>query len=291
MDVTYKQEVGVGALVLVGLALFVGLLFWLTDRNVGAAGARVSVLFSNVAGLDQGDPVMVSGVKVGRVETVRLERTGRVTVILTVDGDVAPRLDAGASIAALDFLGSKYIDYSPGVREEPLPSNSVIVGSQKQELTDMAQGVATRANELLGNATALVSEQLAVDLHNTLIATQRGMNTLATVGNGPLISQATATLAAAQATMTRLDSILGSATGKRVDTLTANLAALTQRLGAASASLDTLLGRVNRGEGTLGRMASDTMLYKNLNDALAAMTALMTDLKERPGRYLTVKVF
>src|SRR5574341_69952 len=265
MDVTYKQEVGVGALVLVGLALFVALMFWLTDRRVGAKGVTVSVVFGNVAGLEQGDPVMVSGVKVGRVESVHLERTGRVTVTLTVARDVRPRLDAGAAIGALDFLGSKYIDYSPGSREEPLPARTVIVGSHQPELTDVAEGVATRANELLGNATALVSEQLAVDLHNTLVATQRGMNTLSAVGNGPLVGQATATLAAAQKTMVRLDSILGSATGKRVDTLTANLAALTTRLAAASASLDTLLGRVNRGEGTLGRVATDTMLYKNLN--------------------------
>ena len=291
MDVTYKQEVGVGALVLVGLALFVALMFWLTDRRVGAKGVSVTVLFTSVAGLDQGDPVMVSGVKVGRVESVRLERMGRVTVTLTVARDVRPRLDAGAAVAALDFLGSKFIEYSPGAREELLPDQTVLVGTQQQELTDVASGVAQRANELLGHATALVSEQLAVDIHNTLVATQRGMNTLAAVGNGPLVGQATATLSAAQATIRHLDSILGSATGKRVDTLTANLAALTTRLSAASVSLDSLLGKVNRGEGTLGRLAADTMLYQNLNETLAALTALLTDLKERPGRYLTVKVF
>lgn len=291
MDVTYKQEVGVGALVLVGLALFVALMFWLSDRRVGAQGITVDVLFTNVAGLEQGDPVMVSGVKVGRVESVHLERVGRVTVTLTVDRDMRPRLDAGAAVAALDFLGAKFIDYSPGSREELLPARSVIVGTQKPELTDVAEGVAQRANELLGNATALVSEQLAVDIHNTLVATQRGMNSLATVGSGPLVGQATAALAAAQKTMTRLDSLLGPGAGKRVDTLTANLATLTNHLGAASASLDSLLGKVNRGEGTLGRLAADTMLYQNLNETLAALTALLTDLKERPGRYLTVKVF
>ncbi len=48
---------------------------------------------------------------------------------------------------------------------------------------------------------------------------------------------------------------------------------------------------MTQGEGTLGRMATDTMLYKNLTSTLAALTSLLTDLKERPGRYLTVKVF
>ena len=48
---------------------------------------------------------------------------------------------------------------------------------------------------------------------------------------------------------------------------------------------------MSRGDGTLGKMATDSMLYKNLSSTLASLTALLNDLKERPGRYLTVKVF
>ena len=55
--------------------------------------------------------------------------------------------------------------------------------------------------------------------------------------------------------------------------------------------LDTLLGGANQGKGTLGKMAHDTTLYVKLNETLTALTALLNDLRERPGRYLTVKVF
>src|SRR5437867_8706916 len=103
MDTTYKQEVRVGALVLFGFATFIALLFWLTDRRVGAQGVRMTVRFDNVAGLDQGDPVMVSGVKVGRVEGVRLLRGGKGDVILNVNREERPRIDATAASAALDF--------------------------------------------------------------------------------------------------------------------------------------------------------------------------------------------
>lgn len=91
--------------------------------------------------------------------------------------------------------------------------------------------------------------------------------------------------------MARLDSLLGSTGGKRVDTITANLARLSSNLGSATASLDSLLGGARRGEGTLGRLAHDSTLYQNLNQTLTALTALLNDLRERPGRYLTVKVF
>jgi phospholipid/cholesterol/gamma-HCH transport system substrate-binding protein len=286
MDVTYKQEVGVGALVLLGFAVFIALLFWLTDRRVGAQGVRVTVVFANVAGLDQGDPVMVSGVKVGRVEGVRLQRSGKVEVILNVARDQRPRIDASAAIAALDFLGSKYIKYSPGVREEPLPGDRPLVGTQEQELTDMASGVATRANELLGNANTFVSPQLSQDLHNTLVATQRAMNLLSEAPEGPFVKQTTRTLAATERVMQRVDSILGSSTGSRIDTLSANLAALTNHLGSATVAIDTLLRRMNRGEGTLGRLASDTTLYTDLHALSAALTALLTDLRDHPDKYM-----
>ncbi len=286
MDVTYKQEVGVGALVLVGFAVFIALLFWLTDRRVGAQGVRVTVVFANVAGLDQGDPVMVSGVKVGRVEGVRLQRSGKVEVILNVDRDQRPRIDASAAIAALDFLGTKYIKYSPGVREEPLQGDRPLIGTQEPELTDMASGVATRANELLGNANTFVSPQLSQDLHNTLVATQRAMNLLAEAPEGALVKQTTRTLAATERVMQRVDSILGSSTGSRIDTLSANLAALTNHLGSATVAIDTLLRRMNRGEGTLGRIASDTTLYHDLHALSVALTELLTDLRDHPDKYM-----
>jgi phospholipid/cholesterol/gamma-HCH transport system substrate-binding protein len=286
MDTTYKQEVGVGAIVLVGFAVFIALLFWLTDRRVGENGVRLTVVFSNVAGLDQGDPVMVSGVKVGRVEGVRLQRGGKVEVVLNVTRDQRPRIDASAAIAALDFLGSKYIRYSPGVREEPLPGDRPLLGTQEQELTDMASGVATRANELLGNANSFVSPQLSQDLHNTLVATQRAMNLLSDAPDGPFVKQTTRTLAATERVMARVDSILGSGTGSRIDTLSANLAALTHHLGSATVAIDTLLRRMNRGEGTLGRLASDTTMYHDLHELSVSLTALLTDLKEHPDKYM-----
>ncbi|HMA40667.1 MAG TPA: MlaD family protein, partial [Gemmatimonadales bacterium] len=292
MDLTYKQEVGVGALVLAGLTLFVVGLFWFSGRSIRHKGVYAHVAFTNVAGLKEGDPVLVSGVKVGRVSKVSLERVGRVSVTLELSGEERPRTDASATISSLDFFGAKFVDYIPGSKDEFLPTTSVIVGTKSQELTDIASGVATRANELLGNATGLVSDQLSTDIHNTLIATQRGMVALTEVTKGPLVTQSTNSLAALERVMSRLDTLLGAANvkgaGLRLDTLSANLQHLTGELSQSTRALNDLLGKVNRGEGTLGKLASDTLLYGNLNKTLAALTKLLDDLRERPGRYLTV---
>ena len=296
MDLTYKQEVTVGALVLVGFVVFTGFMFWLTGRSIVSKSVAVPVVFKNVSGLKEGDPVRVSGVKKGRVGPVRLQRVGRVTVVLELDPEVRPHKDARATVASADFLGAKYVDYDPGASDTMLAAAQQIQGLTEEQFADVAQGAAKSAQELIANVNkGLNPGQLASDIHNTLLATQRGMNALTQATNGPAIQQTQATLKSLESVMSRLDTLLGNAnavnTGKRLDTLSANLTQLTGRLSDATGSLKGLLDKMDRGEGTLGKVARDTMLYNNLNATLKSLSDLLTDLKERPGRYLTVKVF
>jgi phospholipid/cholesterol/gamma-HCH transport system substrate-binding protein len=286
MDLTYKQEVGVGALVLAGFAVFLVGMFWLTGRSLRASGVAVDVMFESVAGLKQGDPVLVSGVKKGRVARVSLERVKSVRVTLEISRDVAPHIDASAAVAAMDLFGAKFIDYNPGARDEMLARGRVITGSNQPDITDVAQGVANRANELMENAANIVSDRLGEDIHNTLVVTQRAMTTLANAPDGPFIKQTTRTLQATERVMQRVDSMLGSGTGRNIDSISTNLARLTNHLSHTTAQIDTLISRINRGEGTLGRMAADSAMYHNLNALSVALTALLTDLKEHPDKYM-----
>jgi phospholipid/cholesterol/gamma-HCH transport system substrate-binding protein len=150
----------------------------------------------------------------------------------------------------------------------------------------MASGLADRANELLGNANAFVTPQLSQDLHNTLIAVQRAMNLLTEAPDGAFLKQTTRTLAATERVMQRVDSLLGSSMGRNLDSVSTNLAALTNHLGSATAAIDTMLRRMNRGEGTLGKLASDSTLYTDLHNLSVALTAMLTDLKEHPDKYM-----
>jgi len=286
----------VGLLVLVGFIVFTGFMFWLTGRSLVSKAIAVHVVFKDVSGLKEGDPVRVSGVKKGRVGPVRLQRVGHVTVTLELDPEVRPHKDARATVASADFLGAKYVDYDPGVNDTVLAATESIQGLTEEQFADVAQGAARSAQELISNVNkGLNPGQLAEDIHNTLIATQRGMNALTQATNGPAIQQTQATLKALERVMTRLDTLLGNAnvvsSGKRLDTLSTNLTQLTRSLADATGSLKGLLDKMDKGEGTLGKMATDTLLYKNLNATLKSLSELLTDLKERPGRYLTVKVF
>src|SRR2546430_15180003 len=63
-------------ILLVGFVVFTGFMFWLTGRSIVSKAIPVDVVFKNVSGLKEGDPVRVSGVKKGRVGEVRLQRGG-----------------------------------------------------------------------------------------------------------------------------------------------------------------------------------------------------------------------
>lgn len=296
MDITYKQEVRVGLLVLVGFVVFTGFMFWLTGRSLVSKSVPVSVVFKDVSGLKEGDPVRVSGVKKGRVGPVRLQRVGHVAVTLQLDPEVRAHKDARATVASADFLGAKYVDYDPGLSDTMLARGETIQGLTEEQFADVAQGAARSAQELIANVNkGLNPGQLASDIHATLIATQRGMNALTQAANGPAVQQTQATLKSLERVMSRLDTLLGNAnvvnSGKRLDTLSTNLTQLTRSLSDATGSLKGLLDKMDKGEGTLGRMATDSTLYKNLNATLKSLSELLTDLKERPGRYLHVKVF
>ncbi|HEY3219772.1 MAG TPA: MlaD family protein [Gemmatimonadales bacterium] len=286
MDLTYKQEVGVGAIVLVGVAVFLVGMFYLTGRSLRTGGIAVDVMFESVAGLKQGDPVLVSGVKKGRVARVALERVKSVRVTLELAKDVAPRIDASAAVAAMDLFGAKFIDYNPGAREEMLARGRSISGTSTPDIAGVAQGVANRANELMENAANIVSDRLGEDIHNTLVVTQRAMTTLSDMPEGPFIKQTTRTLQATERVMQRVDSMLGSGAGRNLDSISTNLARLTNHLSRTTVQLDTLLSRINRGEGTLGRIAADTAMYHDLHELSVSLTALLTDLKEHPDKYV-----
>jgi phospholipid/cholesterol/gamma-HCH transport system substrate-binding protein len=51
------------------------------------------------------------------------------------------------------------------------------------------------------------------------------------------------------------------------------------------------LARLERGEGTLGRLSVDAELYENVNQAAASLDALLQDVRLRPERYFRVRLF
>lgn len=58
-------------------------------------------------------------------------------------------------------------------------------------------------------------------------------------------------------------------------------------VGGLARNLDTLLSRMNAGEGTLGQLATDAELYRNMTALLSNLTILTTDLQRNQERIVT----
>ena len=69
------------------------------------------------------------------------------------------------------------------------------------------------------------------------------------------------------------------------------LALTSARVDRAATSLETVLGRMERGEGTLGQLSTNDSLYTGLTETVESVRLLLDDLRENPGRYINLSIF
>ena len=66
--------------------------------------------------------------------------------------------------------------------------------------------------------------------------------------------------------------------------------ALFNRLNAITEQFDQLVTKLNAGEGTAGQLLKDKQLYENMNAAVGDLRALIAAITKDPKKYLNVKV-
>jgi phospholipid/cholesterol/gamma-HCH transport system substrate-binding protein len=123
--------------VLVGLFMLLGIiaLVFLALKVSGLTGYsdnqgyyKVTADFDNVGSLKVRSPVMVAGVSVGEVASIRLNKAdfrARVTLLISKSQNELP-VDTSASIYTQGLLGSNYVSLSPGYTDTYLKDNGVI---------------------------------------------------------------------------------------------------------------------------------------------------------------------
>jgi len=70
-----------------------------------------------------------------------------------------------------------------------------------------------------------------------------------------------------------------------------NMERVSAELETAAGSLNGVLGKVNRGEGTLGMLVQDERLYNHLDSLSMNLNLLVRDLRENPQRYVRLSLF
>ena len=229
MDLHYKQEVTVGALVLLGVALFIAGTMWLGGSGLGRS-PDVSVAFEDAGTLKRGSPVKVSGVTLGNVSDITYQSYGKVLVRLNLDEQIQPRKDASAALATIGLVADAVIRFNPGTSPEPLPVGAVITGTVERGLMDMGGELGGSAKSVMEGLRAIEFKQLSENLNKTLVSFQRIAAIYSNTRTGPL-SQLPETMLGMQRVSARLDSVINIArldqTERAADSLMSTLAALS----------------------------------------------------------------
>ena len=56
-------------------------------------------------------------------------------------------------------------------------------------------------------------------------------------------------------------------------------------------SFASVMAKIDQGQGTLGRLVNDSSLYMEFHQTLREMRLLAGDIRERPGRYINLRIF
>lgn len=80
-------------------------------------------------------------------------------------------------------------------------------------------------------------------------------------------------------------------TATQVHDLSTRFATSQARLDVLLASGDSLLAKINAGQGSLGLFVNDPSMYRRTDSLLVALRSLVADIQANPKKYVSVKIF
>ncbi len=127
-------EIGVGAFMLAGILALVVLALNVSGLNPSEqrSGYKVYARFDNIGGLTPRAKVAMSGVQIGQVTAIRIDKDmlmAEVEMEIFSDVDYLTS-DSSASILTAGLLGEQYIGVAPGAEDELLGDGDYIQDTQ-----------------------------------------------------------------------------------------------------------------------------------------------------------------
>ena len=304
-DVFSEVVVGVFMVAVLALLVYFTVVISGVDVLFGREKALARIAFTDVGGLKERDNVVYRGMKVGIVEKIELAPTN-VMVTVLVDRDVVLRETCQASVSALSLLGGNYLLLEEGAGAVQPLATTVFRGDPPIDWVRDLGKIAGSLNEVLndGSFRSIVSnfEATAENVNKIVARVERGEGTAgrllsrddtvyqdlreAVAGAKRAVGDAEKTFDGARKTFDH-----AAAVAERLDRGEGTLGRLLSKDDAVYADLKQTLAnaaaisaRIERGEGTLGRLtAKDAALWGDLTNAVANVRAATAKLKSGEG--------
>ncbi len=291
-----KKEVKIGIYaVVILLCAWAGIRF-LSGLDVFGRSRNYMAHYEQVSGLQDAAAVVINGVKVGQVTGVKVNlKKGGVDVCLSVDSDFDIPVDSKAMMFSAGLMGGKSIEIKMGEATTYLKSGDDIQTGVALDMFDTLANelgdIKVRVTTLLDNLNQTIAgvDSLVDDNSRNLTATISNLNkVMAELKRSNIIGNIDGFCATLNQNGAKLDSII---TDINSVTSSLNEQNVSEKLVAAMNEVNTLLTKINSGNGTVGNLVTDEKLYKELAQASQNLSLLLADLKENPKRYINVTVF
>ena len=297
----------VGIFVIFGLLAVLLSLFTFTDAALFRGRYIVTTYVPDAGGIRRGDPVQMRGVNIGRVQRFRISHD-QVAVRLEIEGEYQVPSDSKVMLKSAGIVGGTVADIIPGVSDKMLRQGDVLAGESETSLTEITSRLSTQAQTVLDRLQTLLDKPTIDNFHSSSAELNKLMKeTSATVTEQRrVLREITTSLQKSSASVEKLTSAPEwDRSLKRVDSITAQAEDVSKRLQTVSSTLEkssqsvqAVMTRVDRGEGTLGKLTKDDKLYDRLSEAASSMnqasanlSKLADDIRKDPKRYLSIKVF
>lgn len=296
MDKRNRNIIALGGLTIAATIVFFWGLYFLLGNTVFTGGTDVYIALNDGGGLKRGDRVQLQGVEVGSVQSVRLTADNRVVAELRIRPDITLPADSRASVSG-DVFGAHSVQLTPGRAVVRLEEGDTLQGTRAEALTDLAADLGTQARSVLSAADSVLSAAdsiLSPQTVRSLQATTAVMPETARELRAAFAELRQAAASLHRTALTFEQSNAGERVAGTAEEMQRSAQALTAAANSMERSLDsfaTVMARIEAGQGTLGRLVNDTSLYYQFHETVRELGALATDIRERPQRYINVRIF
>lgn len=262
-------EFKVGALVLVVAAL-VGIMSMRVSEDPTLGGAHSAYFVTpNASGLVKNSAVKMAGIPVGVIRDIKLH-DGQARIEIVVRDEVTLRKSARAEIKSNGILGDKYVEITPGQPDDPPldEGGQIFAVSETGSMDNVLGSVGEIATEFKEVAKSL-REAVGVDGTNKHILGRIVQNIEKLTGD------------IAQVTTENKDQIreivdqVNSITKSLDDVLNDKDKGIKKswaKLDRALANIEEITEKVNKGDGTIGRLINDDSTVEGINNAIEGVS-------------------
>jgi phospholipid/cholesterol/gamma-HCH transport system substrate-binding protein len=295
-----RDEVTVGILITVSVIVLVLGTLWLARGGL-KSGYPLYTRFAWGQNLKQGQPVLLAGVSVGYVGDVTLRRNGYLDVMLSIEDQYTIPKGSSAKVKAVGIFGDVAVALTPPI---PVPAESyahgdtVPPGPPSADFDEIMGRVDSIGQSVSVLARALRVEVIEAgtlkDLHRTIASTAALSAQLQSV-LAQQNNNLTETMASFRNSAAHLSTLADSA---QIQATLANLRQTSENAARFSANLDSTntalrkaLAQMQNGNGTVGKLLTDSLLYTDIRRLVQQTDSLMADFKKNPRKYINLKIF